>query len=234
MTPTQALTAKPHQPVAPAWHTVVVVVLMLGISFMGSRTRSFPGVSAYGHIVGYLLVMVVEWVTVAFIWFGIRRRGIAMSELVGGKWARPRAVLLDVAIAIGFLIIAALILNGIQYLLKAVQNPAIRSMFPHGPAEIFFYLLLVATAGFCEELIFRGYLQRQFNALTHAAAGGIVLQGLVFGASHGYQGWKFMLIIAVFGMMFGLLAYWRRSLRPGMIAHFLQDGLGGLLGPHLH
>jgi uncharacterized protein len=96
------------------------------------------------------------------------------------------------------------------------------------------HLLLVITAGLCEEVIFRGYLQRQFTALTQATIGGIVIQGIVFGASHGYQGWKYMLIITVFGIMFGLLAHWRRSLRPGIISHVLQDGVGGLLGRYLH
>jgi membrane protease YdiL (CAAX protease family) len=32
-----------------------------------------------------------------------------------------------------------------------------------------------------------------------------------------------MAVITIFGCLFGLLAQWRRSLRPGMIAHFLQD-----------
>jgi membrane protease YdiL (CAAX protease family) len=60
-----------------------------------------------------------------------------------------------------------------------------------------------------------------------------VLQGSAFGTAHGYQGWKFMLLIAVYGATFGLLTVWRRSLRPGMLAHFLQDAIGGILGPYL-
>jgi membrane protease YdiL (CAAX protease family) len=35
--------------------------------------------------------------------------------------------------------------------------------------------------------------------------------------------------IGVYGCLFGLLAAWRKSLRPGMLAHFLQDGIGGLM-----
>lgn len=93
--------------------------------------------------------------------------------------------------------------------------------------------MLTLTAGFCEEVIFRGYLQRQFGALTRSVAGGIVLQGIAFGASHGYQGWKFMLLISVYGTTFGLLAWWRSSLRPGMIAHFVQDAVGGIVASYL-
>lgn len=92
------------------------------------------------------------------------------------------------------------------------------------------YLLLRATAGFCEEIIFRGYLQKQFSAWTHSAEAGLVLQALVFGAGHAYQGPRLMVVIAVYGCLFGLLALWRRSLRPGMIAHSLEDSLVVLLG----
>jgi hypothetical protein len=30
--------------------------------------------------------------------------------------------------------------------------------------------------------------------------------------------------------MFGILAHWRGTVRPGMIAHAWQDTLGGLVG----
>jgi membrane protease YdiL (CAAX protease family) len=78
-------------------------------------------------------------------------------------------------------------------------------------------------------VIYRGYLQRQFHAWTGVVAVGVIVQGLLFGASHGYQGIKFMITIAVFGIMFGILAAWRKSLRPGMMAHAWQDLLSGVL-----
>jgi hypothetical protein len=34
-------------------------------------------------------------------------------------------------------------------------------------------------------------------------------------------------------VLWGKCAYWRRSLRPGMTAHFVQDTVGGLIGRHL-
>jgi CAAX protease family protein len=225
---TQEANTSPYPAIAPAWHTVVVLVVLLGVSFAGARSGNMPG-ARHGRAPGYLLVMLFEWATIAFIWWGVRRRGIHMRELIGGSWPRAIDVLRDLGIAVGFLIVSGIILNGLGYLLKAKENQAIRNLFPHGRTEIILFLLLALTAGFCEELIFRGYLQRQFAALTQAAAGGIVLQAMAFGLGHGYQGWKLMLVITVFGTLFGLLAQWRRSLRPGMIAHFLQDGVGGLL-----
>jgi membrane protease YdiL (CAAX protease family) len=37
-----------------------------------------------------------------------------------------------------------------------------------------------------------------------------------------------MLVIGVFGMFFGLLAHFRKSLRPGMMAHAIQDSYSGI------
>lgn len=234
MASTSVLTESRYRAIAPAWHTVILLFALLGLSLAGARSGSLPFVGAHGRAMGYVLIMAFEWVAVGFIWYGVNRQGVNLRDLIGGSWAHPGAIFRDLAIAVGFLIVCAGgILNGLGYLLKAAPNQAVRQMLPRSNTEVALFLVLSLTAGFCEEIIHRGYLQRQFSALTQSAAGGIVLQGIVFGAGHGYQGWKLMLLIAVFGTTFGLLAHWRRSLRPGMLAHFLQDGIGGLLGRHL-
>ena len=91
------------------------------------------------------------------------------------------------------------------------------------------WVVLSITAGICEEAIYRGYLQRQFMALTKSVPLGIVFSALVFGAAHSYQGLAQAMLIGTLGAMGGTLAYWRRSVRPGMIAHVLQDVLGGFI-----
>lgn len=219
-----------RRPIAGAWHTVVLVCILAGFSFASARSRNLTPVSSrHGRYAGYVQVMLLEWLMVGFVWYGIRRRGLGLRDLVGGKWNGIGAVVRDVAIAIGFLLVSGGILNGMAHLLKAVPNQAIRNLLPRDETEIALFLALAATAGFCEEIIFRGYMQRQFTAVTRSATGGILVQALAFGAGHGYQGWKYMVMIAVFGILFGLLAEWRRSLLPGMMAHALQDSVAGLL-----
>jgi CAAX protease family protein len=92
------------------------------------------------------------------------------------------------------------------------------------------WLALSASAGVCEEIVFRGYFQKQFHAFTGNVALAVVLQALVFGAGHAYQGMKQVVVISVLGALYGVLAAWRKSLRPGMIAHAWSDVFGGLLG----
>jgi membrane protease YdiL (CAAX protease family) len=95
--------------------------------------------------------------------------------------------------------------------------------------ELAVWFCVSVTAGFCEEIIFSGYLQRQLAAIANSMLAGVLLSALVFGASHGYEGAARMILIAIFGLMFGLLSWWRKSLRPGMMAHAWHDALSGAI-----
>jgi uncharacterized protein len=215
-----------YSSVAPAWHTAAVLLVMLGISLISARV-GLPG--NHGRAPRYVLAMAVEWGTVAFIWWGLSRRGARLSDLVGGRWGRRVDILRDLGIGIAFIVIFGGAVQVLASVLKAAPPQALSAMLPQTLLEMIIWVPLCLTAGFCEEVIFRGYLQRQFSALTHSLLGGIVLQALAFGFGHGYQGWKLMSVIAVYGACFGGLAHWRRSLRPGMLGHALQDTAGGLL-----
>lgn len=227
--PANATVAESHRAIAPAWHTVLVLFALIGLALTVARSDVLPFVGAYGRGAGYVWLIVFEWVIVGFVYFGVSHWVMNLRDLIGGKWARPVAVLRDAAISLVFLVIIFVVSRGLGNLLQAEPNEAVRNLVPRSSIQVFLYLTLTITAGFCEEVIYRGYLQRQFAALTQSVAGGIVLQAVTFGAGHIYQGWRFLLIISVIGTMFGLLARRCRSLRPGMVAHFLQDGISGLL-----
>ncbi len=215
--------------IAPAWHTAVVLLVMLGVSLLSARFSSPAIFSKHGRAPSYLLAMLVEWSTVAFIWWGLSSRGMRLSALIGGRWERRSQVLRDLLIGIAFVIVFGGAVQALTYVLKATPTQALSSMIPQTPVELILWVPLSLTGGFCEEVIFRGYLQRQFSALTHTIVGGVAAQSVVFGLSHGYQGWKLMSIITLYGACFGWLAQWRRSLRPGMFGHALQDTAAGLL-----
>lgn len=219
--------------IAPVWHTAVVLFVMLGLSLVGARVDLPAIFGMHGRVPIYLFVMVVEWTTVAFIWWGLSRRGVRLSDLVGGSWSRRIHILRDFGLGIAFIVIFGGLIQGLAYLLKATPPQDMRAMMPQTWFEMMAWVLLSLTGGFCEEVIFRGYLQRQFSAFTHSLLGGIVLQAIVFGLGHGHQGWKLISLIAVYGACFGLLAHWRQSLRPGVIGHALQDTAGGLLARFL-
>ena len=65
------------------------------------------------------------------------------------------------------------------------------------------------------------------SSVVGTVLAGVLVSAAVFGVAHGYEGGPRMLLIGIYGLMFGLLAWWRKSLRPGMIAHAWHDALSG-------
>jgi len=219
--------------IAPSWHTAVLLAVLLFFSGLSAYSHTLSPVAAkHGKVLGYGFVIVTQWMVLAFVGYGVRRRDLSLRDLIRGSWPKWTSVLRDVALAVAFLIISSMILAGVSHLLHASNGEVALRVLPRTRAEIAAYLLLCATAGFCEEIIFRGYLHRQFTAWSGSTYAGLLLQALLFGLAHGYQGARLMTVIAVFGCLFGLLAQWRQSLRPGMIAHFLQDASAVLLTLH--
>src|ERR1051326_468448 len=219
--------------IAPVWHTVVLVVFLLGLSWWGARAGSLvpPPVAArtHGHVVAYIFVIVIECLVVLFVLYGLRLRKLTLKELIGPRKLTLMNVVRDLGIALLFFIGSNIILGIFALIVRAGHNPAIRKISPSGAAEIILYLLVSLSAGICEEIVCRGYLQKQLIGLTKSTSAGILLQGIIFGAAHGYQGTKFMIVIGVYGCLFGLLAQFRNSLYPGMMTHALQDGIAGLI-----
>jgi len=218
---------------APWWHTALLIAMLLIVSLNGMRGKH--ALAGSHKLALYLWTMTWEWILTGTVWLGIRKR-IRLRDLIGGRWATAEDFFLDVVFAGAFWGCAMFVL-GICAKLMHLEHPGkfesmrrqIGFLSPKTNLELAIWFCVSATAGFCEEIIFRGYLQRQFAAMTNSMLGGVLLSALVFGASHGYEGVARMILIAIFGLMFGLLAWWRNSLRAGMMAHAWHDALSGAL-----
>jgi membrane protease YdiL (CAAX protease family) len=237
----QAPASAQLRPIAPALHTIGLIVAVLALSFAGSGRMAANAGRPHGRLILYVATIVVDWVIVGYIWTGLKRRGVSLRDVIGGRWRSPEDGFLDVAIAVGFWFASSLILVAAKLALGLASLDMGKTMgevselkktlgfiVPQGAPEMVAFVALTMTAGFCEELIYRGYFQQQFRAWSNNLALAIVAQGILFGASHGYQGWKFMVLIAIYGCLFGILAAWRNSLRPGMMAHAWQDLFSGI------
>ncbi len=234
--PPEAPPAPAHRnwPLAPWWHTVILVAVLIFASLNGFRGKH-PLATGGSKLPEYLATILWEWILLGFVWLGVRKR-IRLRELIGGRWQKMEDLFLDIVYAALFWGCAMFVLGVAGRLMHLEQAGKLEGMrrqlgflTPRSNLDLAMWFCVSATAGFCEEIIFRGYLQRQFAVIGDSMVVGVLLSAVVFGASHGYEGVARMILITIYGLMFGLLAWWRKSLRPGMIAHAWHDSLSGAL-----
>jgi membrane protease YdiL (CAAX protease family) len=223
--------------IAPWWHTALLVALFLGLAIGGAffqrQARSEPGILQHHPQVVplYVSLIAMEWGLFVWVWrAGLRRTGTTVRELIGGRWTSVKDVSVDCGLAFGLWAVWTLVERTWNRWLGPGHAASIQTFLPRRGLEILLWIGVSISAGFCEELVFRGYFQRQFETFTHSRWIALLLQAVLFGVSHGYQGIEACLKIAGFGSLYGLLAVWRRSLRPGMMAHASGDILCGIFG----
>jgi membrane protease YdiL (CAAX protease family) len=229
-------------PIASKLHLIGLLLILFGTAAAGflaqhqAAASTGPGGQLADHskaIHIYLVALFVDWALFYYCYAGVRRKGGTLASLSAGRWTSAKDVLTDVAIAIPFWVLWEGVAYGVHYLLDVLHPSGtaavVDSLLPKSPVEISLWIALCLTAGFCEEIAFRGYLQKQLHAFTGSIAVAVVLQGIVFGIAHGYQGWKNVVVITALGVLFGMLAAWRRNLRVNIISHAWSDAWEGWL-----
>jgi membrane protease YdiL (CAAX protease family) len=228
------------QPIASWGHLSGFLLIMAGMAALGffaQRSGSGSAGAATGGqladhskaIPVYLVAGLMDWALLYYCWVGVHRRGGNLGTLSGGRWRSWRVLAADVAIALPFWVMW----EGTAYAVHRVLGPSsaksVGDLLPRSLLEILLWIAVSITAGFCEEIAFRGYLQHQLHVLSAYIAVAVLAQALVFGLAHAYQGWKAVIVIIVLGLLYGALAAWRRNLRANIIAHAWSDIWSGWL-----
>jgi len=213
--------------IASRLHTVVVLAALVAWVYGGALLAA-----PHPHRVRLYLVSIGgEWLLFALILGGVLRARTPISCVIGERWHSHRELLRDIGIAASFWAAAVPVLYLLRLLLGVTNlGTSVLALLPRSAIEIALWLGVSVTAGICEETIFRGYLQRQLMVMTESRPAGVLLAAAAFGLAHLYQGWRMATVLGLYGLMFGVLAYWRSTVRPGMIAHAWQDLLSGVLG----
>ena len=149
---------------APLWHTAVLVIFVVSYSLLQIHFSGHTeNVQLKSRVGLYLFAISFEFILLAYVWFlGIRGSGTKFRDVIGGRWANSADVWRDIGVAflfwlavIVFLILAGHLLGENLHAKKAFQI-----MMPRSALEMCLWVLLSISAGFCEEFIFRGYLQK--------------------------------------------------------------------------
>jgi membrane protease YdiL (CAAX protease family) len=227
-------------------HLVGFLLIGTGVVVMGmlAQHRGSSGGAAdtsqlanHGAAISlYLTAIAMDWALLYYCWVGVHRFGGKLETLSGGLCSSWSDLARDIAIAIPFWLLWEGAAWAVHWLLELGQTPlssnaakTVDSLLPKTPLEVLLWIATSCTAGICEELAFRGYLQKQFHALMGNVVVAVAAQGVVFGLFHAYQGWKNVTVICVLGILYGALAQWRRNLRVNIAAHAWSDVWEGWL-----
>ena len=209
------------------------------VSACAKRTCSMGSASArpsgFWSLASYELSVTIgwEWLLLALAAWGIRLGGGSIESVIGGRWLTAKQFGRDLGIGVLFLVGSNVLLAGLQAILRPGPNANIGRMLPRSATEITLWIFLSLSAGICEEFTFRGYLQQAVERLAEKCDGGRSDPGNHLWRSSRISGTEAGRDDYCAGQPLGWLAQWRKSTRPGMISHFLQDAIGGIvLGRH--
>jgi membrane protease YdiL (CAAX protease family) len=230
--------APPGGPIATRAHFTGFLLIGVAVAAMGWMAQQAPAandaapgqLASHGQAVKiYLTAICMDWALLYYCWVGVHERGGTWRTLAGERGRSAMALAADACIGLAACVAIDGASSGVAWLLGPNAARSVDSLLPKSGIEVLVWAAACVTAGVCEELGFRGYVQRQLRAFTGSTALAVIGQGLVFGIFHLYQGWKNVIVISFIGILYGLLALRRGNLRANVVSHAMMDFWDGWL-----
>ena len=163
-------------------------------------------------------IALLHWGSVAYVLFLLNRAGRHLTD-IGLHLSRAR-----VSAMIGIPLVVGLTLT-VLHQTSSGDHASSSPVLPATTGERLFWIFISLTAGFCEELIYRGFGIRALQGRKMRTWLAVGLATLAFFFMHGIWAVALpsFLIIFIAGLLFSALFLWRRSLVPGVCLHALID-----------
>jgi membrane protease YdiL (CAAX protease family) len=200
------------------------------------RMRHFMArkdVSSRERIRLYVSTILFQWVLAAVVAWRALARGLTFAQLGLAKELLASTVLLTF---IGATLIAfghwmnLRRLAGSNHPAAERLRPMAARLFPRSVKETVFFTILAATAGICEEFIFRGFVIAALFGAGFSNWMAVAVSSLMFGAAHLYQGKGGSAGTGILGIVFASVRIAYHSIFPVVIWHAVLDIVAGIAG----
>ena len=220
------------------WDFWIILLLLAVVLPWRGRQRmralmALPEVTGGERIRLYLSTLLFQWALSAAIFWRARARGLTAAEM--GLTVRYDFPVVFIAVAGGVQIALAHWKNLRR--MAGLHHPAAERLralavriFPRTPPQLWLYLALALTAGFCEEFIFRGFLVAAFFRAGLAAWAVVLFTSALFGLVHIYQGRGGSIGTGILGVLFAVARIAYTSLVPLVVWHATLDLVAGFAG----
>lgn len=153
----------------------------------------------------------------------VRRQAFRSVHLTPAQWAWGLLAAFFFAVTVHAALVVLFRL--IPYPVAAFRHGYDLSFLASRVAQWSVVIVSAASAAICEEVCFRGFLQRPLEA-RYGVALAVTVSSLAFMALHLSKSWALAAMIPIVfaaGVLLGLLAHAATSLLPGMIGHCIMD-----------
>ena len=181
----------------------------------------------------YAYIILSEWgFVIALLWL-THRHNLSISDLGENIGNVNLTVITTIVLLSVFMVMVYFNVRQLRQMslekLEVELRP-LRKFIPNNVTEFISFILIAFTAGICEELLYRGWLQNLLAYGTGSVWIGLILGAVIFGFGHAYQGKMGMVQTGIIGLIFGVVFIFTKSLMASQILHIIVDAVNGLVG----
>lgn len=218
---------------------LILIFLGVAVPLLGRRRvrqlMCLPSTTKMDRLSLYASTLAFQWLAAGVVLWRTSAHGLRAPQLGLATPYPALTIVTTIALA------ALVLFNQLLGLRRLTTHPSriqgflpqlALKLFPQDDVERLAFFALVSTVALCEELIYRGFVQRVFQDWSRGSIiVGIIGSAAFFSLAHLYQGRRGLISTLTIGLVFSTIRAWTESLLPCVVAHFVADITVGLLAP---
>src|SRR5579864_238685 len=203
---------------------IIVVVALPLLSMLAGRKIRLTATGHFSKLWRYVRTMIILWSLTALALYALRLHGL-YAVAVGVRAPRYPA---ELFLGLTWVVVMVVIASSAGRHYDADYRKAISAVVPATPSEWVLFVPLAATAGICEEFLYRGYALSMIYFFSGSLWTAGLLSSFAFALGHAYQGRPGMIGALFSGLFYAAVFVFTGSLLPCMLGHFAQDIVGAI------
>lgn len=206
------------------WQPLLIVIgfpvlyMMLSASSIAQNLFEENNFDYYMPFWGSIIIL--HWVSVWCVTQNLTKRNLKFSH-IGLKLSKRGLITLGV----GYAVVAIVAIMVTEYMLgKITIDPALLErlpgLIPITTEQRIFFIFLVFSTGFCEEIVYRGFAISSLERIGVNKWLALLIAAFIFVGIHGFYAYsnRFLFLFGG-GVMFGVIYLLSKRLLPGILLH---------------
>ncbi|MPZ19116.1 MAG: CPBP family intramembrane metalloprotease [Luteitalea sp.] len=225
----RAATPRPRVPARDRWLSFCEVLLcsgyptqlLLAFALLAFGITAGDGRGAIRLDFVVLLSLADAALVIGLVWTFLRLRGERPASVLLGNRRTLREALLGVSLVpvlLGMAGIVGLIVQRYLPRLHNVPTNPFEALLESAGSAALFAMVAIVAGGLREE-IQRAFVLHRFEQHLGGARLGLAIFSLAFGLGHLLQGYDAALLTGLFGLLWGVVYLWRRSIVAPVVSH---------------